>query len=35
MKDLMIYEQLLEAGFTPAEAKDVVYMIEEVDYDKA
>lgn len=26
-----IYEQLLEAGFTPGEAKDVVAMIEEGD----
>lgn len=24
-----IYEQLVEAGFTPGEAKDVVVMIEE------
>lgn len=29
MKDIQIYEQLIEAGFTPGEAKDAIRMIEE------
>lgn len=29
-----IYEQLVEAGFTPGEAKDVVAMIKEVCHDQ-
>ena len=32
MASIQIYEQLVEAGFTPGEARDVVAMIEE---DKA
>lgn len=29
MANIQIYEQLVEAGFTPGEARDVVAMIEE------
>lgn len=29
MRDIQIYEQLIEAGFTPVEAKDAIIMIEE------
>lgn len=29
MENILMYEQLIDAGFTPAEAKDVIAMIKE------